>query len=163
MAMLIVIMGVAGSGKTAVAEALATALDWPWYDADHYHPPANIEKMSKGAPLTDDDREAWLEALATVLREHAANRESAVLACSALKQRYRDRLHVDPAVRFVYLHGDYDLIMARLMERPGHFMKPEMLASQFAALEPPQDAVVIDIRAPLVEIVAEIRSRLDVR
>ncbi len=163
MAMLIVIMGVAGSGKTAVAEALAAELDWPWYDADHYHPPDNIAKMSKGEPLTDADREAWLEALATVLREHAANREPAILACSALKQRYRDRLHVDQSVRFVQLHGDYDLIMARLMARTEHYMKPNMLASQFAALEPPQDALVIDVRAPIAAIVAEIRSRLEVR
>lgn len=161
--MLIVIMGVAGSGKTTVAEALAEALDWPVYDADHYHPEANIAKMTKGEPLTDDDREAWLAALTTQLREHAAARTPAVLACSALKQRYRDQLRVDATVQFVHLHGDYDLVLARLMERPGHFMKADMLASQFAALEPPREALVIDIRAPVAEIVTEIRQRLDIR
>ncbi len=161
--MLIVVMGVAGSGKTTVAEALAEALDWPVYDADHYHPESNIAKMTKGEPLTDDDREAWLAALTTLLREHAAARTPAVLACSALKQRYRDRLSVDATVHFVHLQGDYDLVLARLLERPGHFMKADMLASQFAALEPPREAVVIDIRAPVAEIVAEIRARLEIR
>src|SRR5690349_17625287 len=141
--MLIVVMGVAGSGKTVVAEGLAAALDWPVYDADHYHSPENIEKMCRGQPLSDEDREAWLEALATVLREHAANGEPAILACSALKQRYRDRLHVDDSVHFVYLQGEYDLILARLMQRTDHYLKPDMLASQFAALEPPQNALVI--------------------
>ena len=161
--MLIVIMGVAGSGKTTVAEALAEALDWPAYDADHYHPESNVAKMTKGEPLTDADREAWLDALATLLRGHAVERTPAVLACSALKQRYRDRLTVDPTVRFVHLHGDYDLVLARLLERPGHFMKADMLAGQFAALEPPREAVVIDIRAPVAEIVAEVRARLEIR
>lgn len=161
--MQIIIMGVAGSGKTTIAEALAEALDWPVYDADHYHPESNIAKMSAGEPLTDDDREAWLAALAALLREHAADRTPAVLACSALKQRYRDRLQVDRSVRFVHLQGDYDLVLARLNERTDHFMKPDMLASQFADLEPPREAVVIDIRAPVAEIVAEIRQRLDIR
>jgi gluconokinase len=159
--MIIIVMGVAGSGKTTVAQALAEALDWPVYDADHYHPAANIEKMTKGEPLSDSDREAWLDALAALVRELAGDRQSAVLACSALKQRYRDRLHMDASVRWVYLHGDYDLVMARLMERPGHFMKADMLSSQFADLEPPRGAVVIDIRAPVAEIVDEIRARLD--
>lgn len=158
---IIILMGVAGSGKTTVAEALAEALDWPVYDADHHHPERNIAKMSAGEPLDDDDREAWLEALATLLRGHAVERTPAILACSALKQRYRDRLQVDHSVRFVHLQGDYDLVLARLNERTGHFMRPDMLASQFADLEPPREAVVIDIRAPVAEIVAEIRARLD--
>jgi carbohydrate kinase (thermoresistant glucokinase family) len=161
--MLIVIMGVSGSGKTTVATALAEALQWPLYDGDDYHSPANIAKMTRGEPLTDEDREAWLAALAALLRAHALERESAILACSALKQRYRDRLRVDPAVHFVYLHGDHDLLLARLMQRAEHYMKPNMLAGQLAALEPPHDALVIDIRAPVAEIVAEIIDRLDVR
>ena len=159
--MLIIVMGVAGSGKTSVAEALAEALDWPFYDADYYHSEANIAKMSRGEPLSDEDRESWLAALAAVLREHALARENAILACSALKQRYRDRLHVDRSVRWVYLKGDFDVIMARLQERTEHYMKPNMLASQFAALEPPENAVTVDIRAPIPEIVDEIRKQLD--
>ncbi|MCC7361907.1 MAG: gluconokinase [Anaerolineales bacterium] len=161
--MLIVIMGVAGSGKTTVATALAEALQWPLYDADDYHPPANIAKMTRGEPLTDADRAPWLAALAGLLRAHALERESAILACSALKQRYRDALQVDASVRFVYLRGDYDLLLARLMQRTDHYMKPNMLASQLADLEPPREAVVIDIRAPLAEMVAEILARLDLR
>jgi gluconokinase len=160
--MLIIVMGVSGSGKTTVAEALAEALDWPCYDADYYHSAANIAKMTRGEPLTDEDREGWLAALRAVLREHALARENAILACSALKQRYRDRLHVDGSVRWVYLQGDYDVIMARISERTDHYMKPNMLASQFAALEPPENAVVIDVRMPVDEIVAEIRKQLDI-
>ena len=161
--MLIVMMGVAGSGKTTVATALAEALQWPLYDADDYHAPANIAKMTRGEPLTDDDRESWLAALAALLRAHALERESAILACSALKQRYRDTLQVDASVHFVYLHGDYDLLLARLAQRTDHFMRPEMLASQLADLEPPRNAVVVDIRAPVADLVAEIVARLDLR
>ena len=161
--MLIVIMGVAGSGKTTGGRALAKRRGWRFSDHDDFHPPANVEKMRAGRPLDDHDRGPWLDRLNALLRHDLAKGHPVVLACSALKQRYRDRLAVDGTVRFVHLQGDYDLVMARLLERPGHFMKADMLASQFAALEPPREAVVIDIRAPVAEIVAEIRQRLDIR
>lgn len=155
--MIVIVMGVAGSGKTSVGRLLAARLGWAFYDADDFHSSANIAKMSAGQSLTDEDRASWLTALADLLRNLIADASSAVLACSALKRAYRQQLCVAPQqVRFVYLQGDYALIWERLQTRVGHYMKPEMLASQFAALEAPTDALIINIAQPPAQIVAEI-------
>ena len=149
--MIIVVMGVAGSGKTTVGRLLARRLGWPFFDADDFHPAANIEKMRRGGPLTDSDREAWLEALRAI--------QSGVIACSALKQKYRDQL--DGAC-FVYLKADRELLKQRLNERRGHFFPPELLDTQITALEEPGDAIVIDAGGEPEVIVAEIRRSLAV-
>lgn len=154
--MIIIVMGVSGCGKTTVGQQLADRLGWPFFDGDAFHPPANIDKMSRGIPLTDDDRWGWLAAIADRMRELIAQDRSAVFACSALKQKYRDQLSIDPAVRFVYLKGSYDLIWSRMQQRAGHYMKPNMLASQFEALEEPRDALTLDVAAPVGALVDQI-------
>jgi gluconokinase len=151
---ILVVSGPAGCGKTAVATTIARDRGWDFAEADDYHPQANIEKMAAGIPLTDDDRWGWLDALAAWMRGHVEHRRPAVLTCSALKRIYRDRLRM-PGVVFVYLDGDYETVMALLARRHGHFMKPAMLTSQFAILEPPDpDEVHISIdlsRHPTLE------------
>lgn len=158
--MIIVVMGVAGSGKSTIGQQLADQLGWPFYDGDDFHPAANVEKMRQGQPLTDEDRSGWLSALADLIRDQVKQRRSAVIACSALKQQYRDQLQVDANVRFAYLRGSYDLIEARLRQRTGHYMSPKLLASQFAALEEPQGVLTIDIGQPPEQIVEEIVKKL---
>ena len=153
-------MGVAGSGKTLIGAMLAKSLNWQFADADDFHPAANIEKMTQGIPLTDEDREPWLRAMRDAILGWIESGENAVLACSALKQRYRDELSHVPETRLVYLKGSPDLIYNRLSQRHDHFMKPEMLASQFAALEEPADGIVVDVSPSPDEIVAEVRRRL---
>jgi gluconokinase len=144
--MFVIVMGVSGSGKNTVGERLAERLGCPFYDADHFHAPGMVAKMAAGIPLTDEDRAPWLGALAALIRERLAEGECGVIACSALKQRYRDVLCVDKErVRFVYLKGAFDLIWERMLLRQGHYMKAPMLQSQFAALEEPADAVTLDI------------------
>ena len=161
--MIIILMGVSGSGKTTIGERLAQALGWPFYDGDQFHPPANVAKMQQGMPLTDEDRWPWLHALRTHIETWVQQGMSAVLACSALKQAYREYLIIDEAeVKLVYLKGDYDLIQERLAQRRGHFMPPGLLASQFAALEEPEQGVVVDIVHPPETIVALIRAQLRV-
>ncbi len=152
--MFIVLMGVSGSGKTTIGLQLAERLGWPFYDGDDFHSPANIEKMRHDIPLTDADRQGWLSTLADLIRDHLARGNPGILACSALKQAYRDRLCVDPdAVRFVYLKGTYEEIWERMQHRSGHYMKPEMLASQFVTLEEPSDALVVEINQPPEQVV----------
>ena len=158
-AAVVVLMGVAGSGKTTVGLRLAEALGWRFNDADDFHPVANIAKMTSGTPLNDTDRAPWLEAI----REHIASclrsGESAVVTCSALKERYRHAIGTQqPAVKLVHLHGSPELIAARMQARSTHFMKPEMLESQLAALEAPSDALVVDVAQPPEAIVAKIRE-----
>ena len=154
-------MGVAGSGKTTIGRALATALGWSFRDADEFHPPANRAKMAAGQPLTDADRAPWLAAIRAHIDDQLARGENAVVTCSALKERYRSQLVADPArVKLVHLTGDPALLEARIAGRRDHFMKPEMLASQLAALEPPHDALTVDIAAPRDTIVAYIRRAL---
>ncbi len=156
--MIIVVMGVSGCGKTTVGQQLADRLGWPFFDGDAFHPPANIDKMSRGIPLNDDDRADWLAAIAERMRALIAANQSGVFACSALKEKYRAQLRVSDQVRFVYLRGDYDLIWSRMQRRSDHYMKPGMLASQFEALEEPHDALTLDItRAPhdLIEAIIE--------
>ena len=161
--MIIVVMGVAGSGKTRVGSALAKDLGWPFFDADDLHSPENIARMSRGVALTDRDREPWLEALRELVQRLDAEHRDAVLACSALRAQFRERLR-DAArdLRFVYLRASAELLAQRLAARTGHFMRAELLASQLSSLEEPEDAVAIDAALPPVEIVAEIRTVLGV-
>ncbi len=158
--MIVVVMGVAGVGKTTVGTLLAGQLGWKFADADTYHSPENIKKMASGIPLTDADRAPWLRALRETIQSWIANRQNVVLACSALKESYREYLSVDPAVRFVYLSGPYPLIEERIRQRTGHYMHGELLKSQFETLEEPNDIRKIDVSATPLEIVREIRRTL---
>ena len=153
-------MGVTGSGKTTVGRLLAARLGWLFADADDFHSAANKDKMHRGIPLTDADRFPWLAAMHEQIAKWIAAKQDAVLACSSLKQIYRRHLWDGPGVRFVYLKGSYDLIAERLRARKGHFADEHILAGQFADLEEPSDAMVVDISASPEEIVAEICRRL---
>lgn len=154
--MTFVVMGVSGCGKSTVAEALARRLGGTFLDADPFHPPANVEKMSKGIPLTDEDRAGWLVLLAGLLRDRAGDPRPVVLACSALKEAYRAVLRVNADVHFVYLKGSFELISQRIQARTGHFMKAGMLESQFATLEEPTDALTVDVSLPVDQIVERV-------
>lgn len=155
----IVVMGVSGCGKTTVGRALAQALGWRFVDADDFHPPANVHKMRAGIALDDTDRAPWLARLNAVIRHAIATDAPLVLACSALKARYRERLRERAAgVAFVHLAGDFDTIRARLAARSGHYMPPALLQSQFDALEPPAEALAVDVREPVEAIVARVRG-----
>jgi gluconokinase len=157
----VLLMGVAGSGKTTVGQKLAAALGWSFRDADEFHPPANVAKMSSGVPLTDHDRAPWLAAIRAHIESSLARGESGVVTCSALKETYRAAVVSDTGrVKLVHLAGEFDLIFSRMQARQ-HFMKPEMLRSQFEALEVPANAVTVGITKTPDEIVAEIRQRLD--
>lgn len=154
-------MGVSGAGKTTVGRRLAADLGWSFYEGDDFHPDANVRKMTAGIPLTDEDRLPWLRSLRALVERCLATGEDAVIACSALKESYRRLLAEGlDGVRFVHLTGDPRLIAERLEQRAGHFMKPGMLASQFTALEPPENAVVVDVTGSPEEITAEVRRRL---
>ena len=162
MAMAIVLMGVSGCGKTRIGEALTQTMGWPFYDGDDYHPKANIDKMSQGMPLNDDDRQPWLEELHKIIREHLDRGIDVIVSCSALKEKYRETLRGDlDNVRFVHLAGRAEVIYERLQHRNGHFMKAEMLQSQFADLEIPQDALSVSIDQPVNKVVAEIVEKLN--
>ncbi len=158
--MVIVVMGVAGSGKTLIGRMLAESLQWIFADGDQFHPALNVEKMTRGLPLTDADRKPWLAAIRCAIDDWSESRQNAVLACSALKQKYRDELTSGVEARIVYLKGSAQLIHDRLSHRQNHFMKPEMLSSQLTDLEEPEDAIVIDVSQAPDEIIAEIRRRL---
>lgn len=149
--MKIVVMGVSGCGKSSVGEALGQALNLPYIDGDDLHPAENVAKMAQGIPLTDEDRWPWLDRVAEALKTEA------IVGCSALKRRYRDRIRLAGEVKFLYLKGARETIAARLTARKGHFMPATLLDSQFAALEPPgpDEAVTLDIDQPLAAIVAE--------
>lgn len=156
-------MGVTGCGKSTVGAMLAQDCNWDFHDADDFHPAANVAKMKRGAALTDEDRWPWLEHLNAFLIESEQQGQSLVLACSALKQVYRDRLARGcAAVRFVFLDGDMELIRVRLAVRQGHYMNPNLLASQFAILERPKEALRFDIAENPAELVRSIRERLEV-
>lgn len=155
--MFIIFMGVSGCGKTTIGKVTAEAFGLPFYEGDDFHPPENVEKMTTGIPLTDEDRAGWLEALSNLIRQKLDEGESAVLSCSALKKKYRDQLRVDPErVHFIYLKGSYALIRARMEGRSGHYMPPELLRSQFDALEEPEDAVTIHIDQSPIEIFQQV-------
>ena len=158
--MIVVLMGVSGCGKTTVGRALAAALGWTFHDADDFHPPQNVAKMAAGEALTDADRWPWLARIAGEMRNIERTRGNVVLACSALRQAYRDRLAEAGDVRFVHLAGDYDTIAARLAARSHRYMPATLLDSQVATLEPPRDALVVDIRQPVDAQVAQIRAAL---
>jgi gluconokinase len=153
-------MGVSGAGKTTIGQLLASQLGWNFVDGDDYHSPENVQKMRSGIPLTDADRAPWLEKLRTLISGWIATKENTVLACSALKQAYRERLQVSSEVQVVYLKGTPEVLRQRLHARTGHFMTERMLASQLAALEPPEDALAVDANRSPAEIVTEIHSRL---
>jgi carbohydrate kinase (thermoresistant glucokinase family) len=154
----VVVMGVSGCGKTTIGQGIAAALGWPFIEGDAYHLPASVAKMAAHVPLEDADRWPWLERLAALMREHEAAGRSSVLACSSLKRAYRDLLRSGaPRVRFLHLHGSREVLQARLDARKGHFFPPDLLASQFAALEPlgpDEDGVVVDVALPVEAQVA---------
>lgn len=154
----IVIMGVAGCGKTSVGKALGQRLGIPYRDGDDLHSSANIAKMRAGTPLTDDDRWPWLDAVAACLRDDAP----LIMGCSALKRAYRDRIRTAGPVQFVHLSGSRALIAARMAQRNGHYMPAALLDSQFAALEPPgpDEAMTVDIDQPLLAIIDQIAANL---
>lgn len=159
--MIVIFMGVAGSGKTTVGERLAKELGWQFYDGDQFHPPANIAKMRRGEPLDDADRAGWLMALRNLIDTLIAAGKSGVIACSALKQVYREQLLAnDRIVKFIYLKGSYEAIHKRMATRQGHYFKTELLASQFAVLEEPTNAIVVDASLPANETVTLIRRTL---
>jgi gluconokinase len=147
-------MGVSGSGKTAVGTRLAEKLPYEFLDADNFHPPANIEKMKHGIPLTDEDRIPWLHNLHREIASRLSQGKSAILACSALKESYREMLREGLSqIRFVYLHVDRETLVQRLQQRKGHFFPKELLDSQLATLEVPHDALVVEEDRPLDEVV----------
>jgi gluconokinase len=159
--LVVVLMGVTGCGKTTVGRRLADSLGWAFAEGDDYHTPESVAKMRAGTPLDDADRLPWLARLAAAVDDWLAGRQATVLACSALRQRYRDILIGDRhGVALVHLEGPEGLIRARLAARRDHYMPPDLLASQFAALEEPAEAITLDIAGTPEEIVAEIRARL---
>ena len=159
--MIIVVMGVAGSGKTTVGRALAAALDWPFHDADDLHPVANVAKMSAGTPLTSTDREPWLTALRALLFRLEAGAGDAVLACSSLGAAFRRRLAEGLRdLRYVYLRASPELIAERLAARRDHFFSPGLVDSQFTTLEEPSDALCLEAAQPVAVLVERIRESL---
>jgi gluconokinase len=158
--MIIILMGPTGVGKTTVGEILGHELGWEFADADRFHSPENVEKMSKGIALTDADRKPWLESLRKKIQDWIAAGENGVLACSALKKAYREILDVGPELKWVYLKGTFEEIAKRVAERKGHYAKESLVASQFEALEEPTDALTIDVHHSPEEIAAEIRKAL---
>jgi len=162
MAMAIVLMGVSGCGKSSVGEELSQVLNWPLYDGDDFHPQANVDKMAQGFPLNDDDRQPWLERLHALIVEHLDRGQYLLVACSALKEKYRQILRGSREnVKFVHLTGSFELIYARVQQRNEHYMKAEMLKSQFADLEEPQNALSVSIDQPVSQIVTEIIENLE--
>lgn len=159
--MVIIVMGVTGSGKTTVGQRLAEALGWRFHDADDFHPAANKAKMHAGTPLTDEDRWPWLQALRDVIEQALADQAGAVVTCSALKRAYRDVLSGGLSnVYYVHLTGDPGVLAARLASRHGHFMNPALLDSQIATLEAPADAIDVDVALTPDQQVAFVRQAL---
>jgi gluconokinase len=166
MSMVVIIFGVSGAGKTTIGQLLAQELGCRFYEADDFHPRANIEKMREGVPLTDEERWPWLETLRELVNRCIAAGEDAVLACSALKKAYRRYLRVKADVKLVFLRGNYELIVNQLRHRRGHFMNPALLQSQFADLEEPQareGSIVIELGRGPRKLVQEIKKKLRLR
>ena len=161
---ILVIMGVSGSGKTTIGQLLSAELICSFIDGDDFHPPVNIKKMSSGEALTDEDRWPWLEILTDKIQEYIQQEQSMVLACSALKKSYREILCVErELVQFIYLKGNYATILRRMQSRENHFMTKSLLQSQFATLEEPEDAIVVDISPSPSEILKSIRGLLHLK
>ncbi len=160
--MFILLMGVTASGKTTVGKLLASLIGWPFYDGDDFHPETNVAKMSSGIPLTDEDRAPWLTKLSGIVAQHSAEGENGILACSALKQKYREMLFSAGDVATVYLKAEPALIRQRLGSRRGHYMPAALLESQFLALEEPEGAVTIPASWPPERIVRTIRTELGI-
>jgi gluconokinase len=159
---ILVLMGVCGCGKTTVGKALGAELGWPYHDADDFHPQANVAKMASGQPLDDDDRWPWLDRIADNMREILARGGHAIFGCSALKQIYRDRLQRAGDVRIIYLKGDAETIAARLAARKHKYMPASLLPSQFATLEEPEHALVVEIRQNIEAQVRCIRTGIGI-
>ena len=161
--MIAVLFGVTGSGKTTISRLLAQELGWKFYEADGLHPKSNIEKMRQGIALTDMDRWPWLERLRELLGQSIARKENVILACSALKEKYREYLQISDEIKWVYLKGEYQVIADRLQQRHGHFMNPILLPSQFEILEEPKGgAIIVGIDATPTKIVQTIREQLGI-
>ena len=160
----ILLMGVSGCGKTSVGIALSDILGWPFFDGDDYHPKENVAKMAAGIPLNDEDRFPWLKRINQLISENLGDKRSLIVACSALKTKYRDILgEGNPNTVFVYLKGDFDLIFQRMQERSDHYMKAGMLESQFAALEEPEEALTVQIEANPEKIAQTIIEQLNLQ
>lgn len=158
---LLLVMGVAGAGKSTIGHLLAEALGWDFFDGDDFHPPQNVAKMAQGLPLSDADRLPWLQAMRRFIAQRDATQQPAVIAASVLKQQYRDLLmQQDTQIALIYLQGDFDTIYARMQQRQQHFMKAEMLQSQFDALEEPESAWKISIQQSPTQMVAQILEHL---
>jgi len=152
-------MGVSGSGKTTVGQQLAADLSWPYSDGDDFHSLKNIAKMSSGIPLSDQDRSVWLKQINQYLTKLVRTRQSAIISCSALKQQYRRQLQINSElIKFVYLKGSKELIKKRLASRTGHFMKAELLASQFESLEEPENAMIVEVNRSPEQISTDIQE-----
>ncbi len=169
--MIIIVMGVSGSGKTTIGKLLADSLKWEFSDADNFHSPENVEKMRCGIPLSEADRMPWLQDLQTAINQWLQENKSVVLACSALKDSYRQFLLLDSdrsanakgeRIKLVYLKGSYELIQARLQERSNHYMNEKLLGSQFNTLEEPLDTISMDVAQPPQIIVQNIRTALEI-
>ena len=158
--MIVVVMGVAGAGKTTIGKLLAEQLGWMFVDADDFHSAENVEKIRQGVGLDESDREPWLEAIRTAELRWTSERQDVVLACSALRQAYREKLDIGPEVRFVYLKATRELTTRRLLSRRGHFANPLLVASQFDTLEEPHDVFTVAAEKLPEDIAAEIRTRL---
>jgi gluconokinase len=160
---IVIVFGVSGAGKTTVGKLLARELGWRFIEADDFHPASNVEKMRGGHPLTDEDRWPWLERLRQETKRSIGAGEAAVLACSALKQAYRDRLRVNEKVKFVFLRGDFALVEKQLRSRRGHFMDTDLLHSQFDDLEEPkpdEQVLTVQLGGTPKKIVGEIKTKL---
>jgi gluconokinase len=161
--MIVIVFGVSGAGKTTIGKLLGEELGWRFYEADEFHPHANIEKMGRGIPLTDEDRWPWLDRLRELIKKCIEASENAVLACSALKRASREHLRISEEVKFVFLRGDYALIAKQLRRRPGHFMNPVLLRSQFADLaepKPDEHALTIELGRTPQDLIEEIKTKL---
>lgn len=158
--MIIMLIGVTGSGKSTVGRLLAAQLGWTFCEGDDFHPAANLAKMTRGVPLDDEDRKPWLKAIQKAIRAAVGKRENVVIACSALKESYRRMLQVEGEVIFVYLKANSRLIQQRLKKRTGHFMNPALIQSQFDTLEEPNQGIRVDAGLTPAEIVQLIRHQL---
>ncbi len=155
--MIVVVMGVSGSGKSTIGQMLAARLGWDFYEGDSFHPQHNIEKMAQGTPLTDEDRAGWLASIAEQISLVEQEKQNGVITCSALKKSYRDKLEAaSKNIKFVFLHGQHDLLNERLNSRTGHFMKSKLLHSQLETLEEPKDALKFDISDTPEKIIGDI-------